>query len=169
MDHPNNPTNGLIASRDWTLERLLNFGPRLRTVDRISINSETPDQITPIIKLQASRTTNSTLSRLWHVTFIFAPIDQTSSPHITELIDSLHGSPPFAQPEGVTYLPYTCDFNKPLFQNPNICVARIRTVQNGGEAGPSGPLESRLMWSYQELPVMFFRRSWEFDGLLGSF
>lgn len=50
MDGRDGPTNGLVTSRDWTLERLLEFGPRFRTVDRISIDSGTPEQIMSIIK-----------------------------------------------------------------------------------------------------------------------
>lgn len=40
-------------------------------------------------------------------------LDRESS--ITELIDSLRDAPRFAQPEGMTYLPFTCDFNQPPF------------------------------------------------------
>lgn len=40
-------------------------------------------------------------------------LDRESS--ITELIDSLRDAPRFAQPEGMTYLPFTCDFNQLLF------------------------------------------------------
>jgi len=47
-DH--NHANGLVTSRDWTLERLLTSGVRFKTVDRIPANSRTPEQIVSIIK-----------------------------------------------------------------------------------------------------------------------
>jgi len=50
MDPPNNPADGLVTSRDWTLERLLAFGARFKTVDRIPANSGTPEQIASMIK-----------------------------------------------------------------------------------------------------------------------
>jgi hypothetical protein len=40
-------------------------------------------------------------------------LDKESS--ITELIDSLRDVPRFAQPEGVTHLPYNCDFSQFIF------------------------------------------------------
>ena len=80
---------------------------------------------------------------------------------ITELIGSLRGAPRFAQPEGVTYLSYTCDFNRLfLFQNASACTARICTVQQSGETG-SRPLEFCPMWSYQEQLGTFFQRLWK--------
>ena len=50
MAHPNSPVNGLVTSKDWTLERLLEFGPRFRPVDRISSNSMTPEQVASTVK-----------------------------------------------------------------------------------------------------------------------
>jgi hypothetical protein len=50
MDHPNSHAASSIVSKDWTLERLLAAGTRFQTVDRISANSGTPEQIASIIK-----------------------------------------------------------------------------------------------------------------------
>lgn len=80
-------------------------------------------------------------------------LDRESS--ITELIDSLRDAPRFAQPEGMVHLPYTCGFNQLFFQNASACTARICTVQQSGKTG-SRLLVFCPMWSYQELPGMFF-------------
>lgn len=40
----------LVTSRGWSLEGLVASGPRFRTVDRISANSGTPEQIASTIK-----------------------------------------------------------------------------------------------------------------------
>lgn len=50
MAHPNSSTSGLVTSKDWTLDRLLEFGPRFRPVDRISSNSMTLEQIASTVK-----------------------------------------------------------------------------------------------------------------------
>lgn len=50
MDRPNNPIISLVTSKDWTLESMVAFGPRFRTVDKISANSGTPEQIVSAIK-----------------------------------------------------------------------------------------------------------------------
>lgn len=50
MTHPNSSANGLVTSKDWSLDRLLELGPRFRPVDRISSNSMTPEQIASTVK-----------------------------------------------------------------------------------------------------------------------
>lgn len=49
-DPPNEPATGLITSKGWTLERLLETGTRFKTVDRISADSGTPEQIAATIQ-----------------------------------------------------------------------------------------------------------------------
>ena len=50
MDRPNNPVVGLVTSKGWTLESVVASGPRFRTVDKISVDSGTPEQIALIVK-----------------------------------------------------------------------------------------------------------------------
>lgn len=57
MTRPNNPAVGLVTSKGWTLERVVASGPRFRTVDKISANSRTPEQIASSIKDYEQRNT----------------------------------------------------------------------------------------------------------------
>ena len=50
MDRPNHPVVGLVTSKGWTWESVVASGPRFRIVDKISVDSGTPEQIASIIK-----------------------------------------------------------------------------------------------------------------------
>lgn len=50
MDRADDPTVGLITSKNWTLEHLLATGAKFRPVDRVSAASQTPGQIASTIK-----------------------------------------------------------------------------------------------------------------------
>ena len=66
MDHPNSPAVRLVTSREWTLDRLLAAGARFQTVDRISANSGTPEQITSTIKDYEQRNVPLVVQDLHH-------------------------------------------------------------------------------------------------------
>jgi len=50
MDRPNNPAVGLVTSKGWTLESVVASGPRFRVVNKISVDSRTPEQIALTVK-----------------------------------------------------------------------------------------------------------------------